>query len=216
MDYNKPPFQIGAVDDLQTFENCYEEDLLQWFDTLQSCSRNSKKEKTTEIEKLTESQLHQIFNELVKRLNDSEFSILHKYTFGDNLQPSFVFNQENMPTNPFYCSFMVELQTKDIDVEHKGRLLQYHKLFLLANPDRQYISSLLTNLKSAVIIKTKREDDDSIEHFEWPEIPFWPNKTSLYGLRLLNKMIKDPECVGYDGPGIHFEIDGKMFFVYKY
>ena len=120
-----------------------------------------------------------------------------------------------MPTNPFYCSFMVELQATDIDVEHKGRILQHHNLFLLANPCRKYITSLVTNLKSAVIIKTKREND-SLEHCEWPEIPFWPNKTSLYGLRLLKNMINEPECVGYDGPGIHFEIDGKMFFAHKY
>lgn len=79
--------------------------------------------------------------------------------FKRKLKPDFTFREKNMPTIPFYCSFVAELQIKAFDLEHKGRMFQYHEMFMRANPCRQNITSLITNLKSTQIIKTEREKD---------------------------------------------------------
>ena len=182
--------------------------------------------KKIQIDDLTEPELHEIFSEIVDRLvkdrKNINFVVHHEHPLHNKLRPDFIFVEKNMPTNPFYCSFVAELQVDTINLDHKGRMFQYHEMFLLDNPCRPFVTSMVTNLNAAVIIKTSRiEGTNLLTHFEWREIPFWLDKTSsepspFTGIKLLKHMIKNPKCVGYENPKINFEINGKMFYLYKY
>jgi hypothetical protein len=91
--------------------------------------------KKIQIDDLPKPELHEIFSEivngLVKDRKNINFVVLHEHPLHNKLRPEFIFKEKNMPANPFYCSFVAELQVDTINLDHKGRMFQYHEMFLL-------------------------------------------------------------------------------------
>lgn len=123
---------------------------------------------------------------------------------GNELRPDFMFVEE-FKQHLVYAWFLLEIQkAQNFDKRHRNNMRKYNETILLANPRRNSVVSILTNLKLAMFFHTKRDKDtsDSFIHEHTHTFGFWED-----GLYYIERMLKDPKIAGYeDDKNLNVEI----------
>lgn len=116
----------------------------------------------------------------------------------NDLRPDFMFVEE-FKQHLVYSWFLVKIQKDQyFDQRHKTNMKKYNETILLANPCRDFVVSILTNLNSAMLVWSKREKQgsqttDSFIHQQTETFKFWNQ-----GLYYIERMLKDPKIAGYE------------------
>ena len=119
----------------------------------------------------------------------------HEISLHDDLKPNFAF-VKNGERSVVFVPFVVELQLdKNIDNAHMGKIFRYNIEILKANPRRQFITSVLTNLDTMYLAQTTRDSKKPhyLSHKLSSEFKFMDK-----GLLYIQQMLKYPKQVGYD------------------
>lgn len=87
--------------------------------------------------------------------------------FPNRERPDILIHEANKPKIAYNCWFAVELLLSDPnDKEHKVRTAEYNRQILEERCCRNLIISMVTNLNEMLLIKTKRDENGRILHFE--------------------------------------------------
>lgn len=129
----------------------------------------------------------------------------HESNLSSNMRPDFIFIKASAPNeiNLLYASFVVEIQSnlKTLDDEHLGKLVLYNEEVLNSNPSRIFVTSVLTNLRDMVVIKSESISQESQTNVEEQRIIHRISKTIKFwshGVKYIKQMYNSPETAGYD------------------
>lgn len=141
----------------------------------------------------------------------------HEVTLDSQRRPDYIFIKISEPDeiNLLYACFMVELMVgKSLDKKHMGKLMLYNEDVLNANPSREFIISVLTNLNDMLLLKSEVCTNDNaeyeIKHTFSKHMNFWK-----HGVKYIRQLHNLPITAGYDDDkNFSIEIsDGYLFSI---
>lgn len=97
-----------------------------------------------------------------------------------------------------YAWFVIEimLAKNNFDRKHTAKTKRSNEEILLANPRREFVISILTNLDTAMLIKSTRSESSSsgekFHHELTMTFSFWDQ-----GLFYIDQMLNNPNLAGY-------------------
>lgn len=133
-----------------------------------------------------------------------DFVLIHEHkNLILNKRPDFSFAKKSNYNSLVYAPFLVELQINDFDNKHLGKVMGYNTEILKFNPKRQFIISVLTNMKQIKLIRTERSLKNPKEITNKQSEP----QDFCTAFPILLHMLTYPETAGYiDDSGIKVQI----------
>lgn len=134
----------------------------------------------------------------MRKLTESSIELRHEDVLKSERRPDYVVIpavEGKKKISPLYGLFAIELKLADLtindDDQHVEKLITYNDEVLSSHPSRGFITSVLTNLETMVLVKSTR--GDTTAHQTSQPIEFWTD-----GIKCLKQMLDSPlDTAGY-------------------